>query len=128
MVKKTVVNYEDTSHDIRDHAVNDDFKMIITIVKRGFSDPIVSASREAGAEGGTIFNGRGTGVNELKSIFGMPVQPEKEIILTIVQSSKVKKVLHAIYDAAKLSERGNGIAFVMPIDQVVGINHPLSED
>ena len=119
---------KDELHSIRDHATDDEFKMIITIVKRGFSDPIITASKKAGAEGGTIFNGRGTGVNEQKSIFGMPLQPEKEIILTVVRSSMAKKVLHAIYNAAKLGESGNGIAFVLPIEQVVGINHPISNE
>jgi nitrogen regulatory protein P-II 1 len=113
------------AHSIRDHAADEDFKMIITIVRRGFSDPVVAASKEAGAEGGTIFNGRGTGVNEQKSIFGMPLQPEKEIVMTIVKASNANKVLHAIYNAAQLGESGTGIAFVLPIEKVVGINHPL---
>ena len=122
------IEKKDDLHHIRDHATDDEFKMIITIVKRGFSDPVITASKKAGAEGGTIFNGRGTGVNEQKSIFGMPLQPEKEIIMTIVKASKAKKVLRAIYDSANLSASGTGIAFVLPIDQVVGINHPISKN
>ena len=112
-------------HHIEDHASDKDFKMIVAIVKRGFSDPLMEAAKKAGAEGGTIFNGRGTGVNEQKSIFGMPLQPEKEIIMIIVKSSITDRVLHSIHDAGKLGRRGTGIAFVMPIDRVVGINHPL---
>ena len=119
---------KDDAHHIRDHGSSNDYSMIVTIVKRGFSDPVIAASKKAGAEGGTIFNGRGTGVNEQKSIFGMPLQPEKEIIMTVVEASRARKVLHAIYHAAKLGESGNGIAFVLPIDRVVGINHPLSKE
>ncbi len=37
-----------------------DFKLIVTIIKKGEATRVVAASKKAGAKGGTIFYGRGT--------------------------------------------------------------------
>nr|MBP9943015.1 P-II family nitrogen regulator [Desulfomicrobium sp.] len=57
----------------------ENFDCIVTIVNKGHSEPVVEASRKAGAEGGTIIFGRGTGIREVKSIMGLAIDPEKEI-------------------------------------------------
>ena len=36
------------------------WSLIITIVRKGWGDKVLEASMKAGAEGGTIFMGRGT--------------------------------------------------------------------
>ena len=40
-----------------------DQDLIVTIIKKGYAERIIEASREAGAEGATITFGRGTGVH-----------------------------------------------------------------
>jgi phosphoheptose isomerase len=54
------------------------FKLLITIVNSGMGRKVVKASKEAGAEGGTTMLGKGTGTHEIKSIFGIPIETEKE--------------------------------------------------
>ncbi len=44
-----------------------DFVLIVTIVKKGWGDEVIKASRKAGAQGGTILFGRGTGIHENKT-------------------------------------------------------------
>ena len=58
------------------------FELIVAIVNRGFSDLVMDAARKAGASGGTILHGRGTGVHEAAQFFGVAIQPEKELVLT----------------------------------------------
>ena len=41
-----------------------EFDLIVTIVKKGFSEQIIQASIKAGAKGGTVLFGRGTGIHE----------------------------------------------------------------
>ncbi len=77
----------------------DNFDCIVTIVNKGHSDPVVDASRKAGAEGGTIIFGRGTGIREVKSILGLAIDPEKEIVLTLVRSDISLRVMEAIVQA-----------------------------
>lgn len=105
--------------------MNNDYgnELIVTIVKRGWSEPVLAAARQAGAEGGTILLGRGTGIHEVKTLFGIAVEPEKEIILTVVAGRETDRVLDAIVAAAELDQPGMGLAFVMPIRRVVGRVH-----
>lgn len=102
-----------------------EFELIVTIVNRGFSERVVRASKQAGAEGGTIFFGRGTGIHENKKLLGIPIEPEKEIVLTAVPKEMTEKVLSTIVEAAKLDQPGMGIAFVLELKQIAGICHLL---
>lgn len=101
----------------------ENFDCIVTIVNKGQSGPVVEASRRAGAEGGTIIFGRGTGVREVKSIMGLAIDPEKEIVLTLVSTEISQKVMEAIVEAGNLERPGAGIAFIMPVKGVAGICH-----
>jgi nitrogen regulatory protein P-II 1 len=99
------------------------FDLIVTIVNKGHSDTIIAASKKAGAEGGTIIPGRGTGVNENKKFWGIPIEPEKDLILTIVPRENTDHILKAIIADGKLNKPGTGIAFVLGLDKVAGICH-----
>jgi nitrogen regulatory protein PII len=99
------------------------FDLIVTIVNKGFAEEVVEHSKEAGAEGGTILSGRGTGVHENLKLFGISIEPEKEIVLTLIPKDKTNEVLHAIYDAVHLDKPSNGIAFVLDVQKTVGIQH-----
>jgi len=101
------------------------FQLIITIVNRGQCGTVIDSSREAGAEGGTIISGRGSGVHEQAKLFSFAIEPEKDIVLTLVPSDRTEKVLEAIVEATELNEPGHGIAFVIDVDDVTGINHPI---
>ncbi len=97
--------------------------LIVTIVKKGYCERIVKATRKAGAEGATIIPARGTGIHETKKLLGIPIEPEKEVILTIVKEEKSESVLDAIIDAGDLEKPATGIAFVIELKKVCGVVH-----
>lgn len=101
------------------------FQLIFTIVNKGVSGTVVDASKEAGAEGGTIISGRGSGIHEKAKLFTFSIEPEKEIVLTLVPEDRTEKVLEAIVKSTDLNKPGNGIAFVIDIEKITGINHLL---
>ena len=103
------------------------FDLIVTVVNKGFAEEVVNAAKKAGAEGGTIINGRGTGIHENMKLFGIPIEPEKEIVLTIIDRTKTENVLIAIRNAVDLNKPGMGVAFVLEIEKTVGICHLLQE-
>jgi nitrogen regulatory protein PII len=104
-----------------------DFVLVVTIVKKGWGDEVVKASRKAGAQGGTILFGRGTGIHENKSILGLMIEPEKEIVLTIVESDIADNILKSITEAVKLDEPGTGVGFIVSIEKVFGISRYFCE-
>ncbi|MGM0688414.1 MAG: P-II family nitrogen regulator [Bacillota bacterium] len=97
--------------------------LIVTIVRKGCCEAIIGASKKAGAEGATIIPARGTGVHEQKKLLGIPIEPEKDIIFTIIQEEKTDQVLEAIIKAGKLEKPATGIAFVLELKKVVGVVH-----
>ena len=101
----------------------ENFDLIVTIVNKNTSERIIKASKKAGAEGGTIIYGRGTGIRETKTLLGIPIEPEKEIILTIVPREIMEKVQEAIIEAGELDKPGSGISFVVELKKVSGICH-----
>lgn len=104
------------------------FDLIVTIVNKGGSDVIIQASKSAGAEGGTIIPGRGTGIREKKMLWGIPIEPEKDIVLTIVPQEKTQAILKAIVEQANLNTPGAGITFVLELKKVAGICHMCQLD
>lgn len=99
------------------------YNVIFTIVERGKGEAIIQATREAGAEGATVFFGRGTGIHENKKILGIPIEPEKEIVITLIEKEKTDAVLEAAVRAGKLNEPGRGRAFVVSVEKMVGVVH-----
>ncbi|HDS64067.1 MAG TPA: P-II family nitrogen regulator [Methanofollis liminatans] len=102
--------------------------LIVTIVKKGWADQVMQAARNAGSEGGTVLMGRGTGIHEMQSFLGIPIEPEKEIVLIVVEPEQTDRVLDAISAAAELDQPGRGIAFVIPLSRVAGRVHMLRKN
>lgn len=98
-------------------------KLLITIVNYGMARKVIKASREAGAEGGTTLLGKGTQSHKLTKFLGIPVEPEKEIVLTLTREDRLESILQSVVAAAKLNKPGHGIAFVLDIKKVTGIYH-----
>ncbi len=103
-------------------------EVIFCIVNTGFSDSVMEAAREFGAKGGTVIRARGTANPESEKAFGITVHPDKEMVMIIVESEIKDAILHALYKAVGLSTPGQGIAFSLPVDSVVGLSPTNHED
>jgi nitrogen regulatory protein PII len=102
--------------------IKNDFSLILTVVNRGFADAVVSAAKEAGARGGTIIYARGTGVHEAETFFAVSIQPEKEVILTLVRKEETRNVMEHIVKASGLGTEGKGLSIALPVSNVAGIS------
>lgn len=97
--------------------------LIVSIVRKGWADTVLEASMNAGAHGGTVLFGRGIGRNEQQRVFGIQIEPEKEIVLTVVPSDIRATVMQEIVRAAQLTAPGHGLTFVVPVESVMGVVH-----
>ena len=103
-------------------------EVIFCIVNSGFSEAVMDAAKEFGARGGTVIRARGTANSEAEKLFGITIQPEKEIVMILVPTEIKNDILHALYREVGLKTPGQGIAFSMPVDNVVGLSSPNSND
>ncbi len=103
----------------------DDFKLLVIIVEKKITRKVIKACKKAGAEGDTVIRGRGTGLHDPGSIFGVKVEREKSIILILVPDTYADSVLDAATNTAKLNEPGTGIAFMLNSKSICGVSHLL---
>lgn len=99
-----------------------EYELILCIINKGFSDNVMEVVTKAGARGGTVINARGTAKEEAEKLFGLAINPEKEIVLIVINKDLKDDILKAIYTNCGLDSAGQGIAFAMPIDEAVGLN------
>ena len=100
---------------------------IFCIVNSGYSELVMNAAKKLGARGGTVINARGTASKEAETIFNITIEPEKEIVMILVPSQIKEDVMHALYQEAGLDTPGQGIAFALPVDSVVGLSDNPTE-
>ena len=103
-------------------------ELIICIVNEGFSETVMEAAREVGASGGTIIHARGTANKEAEAFFKITIQPEKEMVMILVPAKIKEDVLHALYKAVGLKTPGQGIAFSVPVDNVIGLSENTTKE
>ena len=95
-------------------------KMIIAIVQRGKADTVVGAAIKAGAPAATVLFGRGQGMRERLGPLGVAIQPEKEIILCILEEWLSEQVLRAMVTAGNLDKAGVGFVFEVAVEKALG--------
>ena len=98
-----------------------EYEAIVTIVDRGKADDVIQITKDAGARGGTIFHGRGSADKEKVEFFGLVVDPEKELVLTLTKKEQAKTLTNQIYKKMELDQPGKGIVFVLPVTRTMGL-------
>lgn len=98
------------------------YELIIVICNHGFSEEVMETAKAKGARGGTIMHGRGTAQHEVKKFFGITIQPEKDIILIVVEESYKTVIMQAINANHGINEEPHAICFSVSVDEAVGFN------
>ena len=103
------------------------FKLILSSVKPDITDHIVDSAKAAGATGATIIPARGTGIKEAKTFFGLSLEAQTDIIMLLVEEHLVTNILDSIKEAGEFHKPGTGIAFVVPVEHVVGLESQMEK-
>ncbi|MDK7186749.1 P-II family nitrogen regulator [Facklamia hominis] len=96
-------------------------QLIVTIVDRDLGDEVVEAARQVGASGATILHGRGLGSKKESKIFNIQIEPEKELVLMVVESKNVTQIVQAIDHELDINRPGAGIVFTMNVNNATGL-------
>lgn len=103
------------------------FKVILASVKSDITDKVVDAAKGAGATGATIIHARGTGIREAKTFFGLSLEAQTDIIMFLLEERLIDQVLETIGNVGEFDKPGTGIAFVLPVDQVIGLESQIEK-
>lgn len=90
-------------------------RALYIIVNAGFSKKAVDIARECGSTGATIINARGSVANP-KTILGITIDTEKEIILSVVKTDVAERIILAIKENMGVGSDAHGLCFSLPVD------------
>jgi nitrogen regulatory protein PII len=92
-----------------------ELKALYVIVNAGFSQEVVEIARAVGATGATIINARGS-VAKPKTILGITIDTEKEIVLSVVKKEVAIKIMSEIKEKAGVGTPAHGLCFFLPVE------------
>ena len=97
------------------------YELILTILNRGYVDKAMRAAKSAGARGGTILHARRVGFEDVENIFGFTIQPEKDIIMILTDSSVRRDIMNSITEAGGIDTEAKALLFSLPVDEISGM-------
>lgn len=106
-------------------------EVIFAIVNAGFAEEAMDVARSLGVRGGTILNARGVARDNEAAFYGITLQPDKEILMMVVEKQERDAVLSALYKEMGMAKKAKGIVFSLPVSDVAGLaqkNEPAQGD
>lgn len=117
-------NFVKSVYEVSERGINMDntkYHLILTIVMEGYLNQVMTAAKRVGASGGTVIKGRGLANLNPGKILGFNIEPERDIVLTIVEEGMKNKVMEEITKEVGIKTPGRGVCISLPIDSAVGL-------
>ncbi len=96
------------------------YELIVAIANSGYTDMVMNAARGAGARGGTVLHGKGTGSKDAPKFHTISIADEKELVLIVAHAREKAEIMRAIIEKAGGNTPAGAIAFSLPTTEVVG--------
>lgn len=96
------------------------YELIVVIASEGNTDLVMNAARSAGARGGTVLHGKGTGARGDEKFHNISIAQEKEVIFIVSSSDHKSEIMSAILKKAGPDTPARAIVFSMPAIEVAG--------
>lgn len=98
------------------------YSLIMTIVSEGHLEDVMTAAKKAGGSGGTSIKGRGLAFLKKSKVLGFNIEPEKDIVLNIVDKDNRTKIMEEITKNVGIKTEGKGICLSLPIEEFIGFD------
>ena len=95
-------------------------ELIVVIANQGATDQVMDAARAAGARGGTVLHGKGTGDEQVKKFYNITIAQEKEVVLIVARAEQKAEIMRSILEKAGPDSPAQSIAFSLPTTEVAG--------
>ena len=96
-------------------------ELIVAVTDADGVDIVMDAARAAGARGGTVARAREVCSETAQKLFGLPIQPEKELVLILVPAGIRQTVMQAICDTVAQQTPQRAFTFSLPVSGVLGL-------
>ena len=99
--------------------LSDRYELIVIVANEGRTDQVMNAARAAGATGGTVLHGKGTG-SQNKKFYNVSIAAEKEVILMVAPSDRKAAIMQSVLHHAGPDSEAGAILFSLPVSEVAG--------
>ena len=106
----------------KENKMIEDEKKYHLIILEGYLEQAMAAAKKAGATGGTVIKGRGLANLVPAKVLGFNIEPEREIILNVVDDESKTKVMEEITNSVGIKTNGKGVCIALPISDAIGLN------
>lgn len=100
------------------------FVALVVITASEYEDKLKSVAKDAGADGATVIQARGSSSGEKKSFFALTFEGNQTVILYILEEKLSKTVLKAINNEIQ-NNPTDCVAFTTQISHIVGLDRNL---
>ena len=100
--------------------INFNYEIVLVIANEGHTDTVMDAAREAGARGGTVLHGKGTGSKDAAKFFGVSIASEKEVVMIVAKSSEKAAIMKAVIDKAGTQTDAGAVVMSLPVSAIAG--------
>lgn len=118
---KTLAYLNDGNKDVKySPDLSFPYELLIAIANSGRTDMVMNAARAAGARGGTVLHGKGTGSENVERFYNFSIASEKELIMIVAEKSNKSEIMKAIVRNAGPDTEAGAIVFSLPISEAAG--------
>lgn len=100
--------------------LNGKYELIVIVANEGRTDQVMNAARAAGATGGTVLHGKGTGSQNPKKFYNVSIASEKEVILMVAQNDRKAAIMQSVLHHTGPDSEAGAILFSLPVSEVAG--------
>lgn len=100
---------------------DEEYKLLITIVNRGFEVDVLEAAKSIGSNGAILLQGKGVSKSERKFL-GINIDPENTVVMILVKADYALQTMKAIYSVSNFKSKAHGMAFALPVSMVAGMD------
>lgn len=100
--------------------ITKDLKLIITIVARERTEKVLEALEEEGIKKSIVLFGRMISDDNPTLFLNMKIEPQCEVIYTVVSKQIANRVFDVILEAGKFHKPHQGAVFVLDVEKAGG--------
>lgn len=97
------------------------YDLILSVIKHGCSEELMTEARKVGATGGTVLHARRIGAEDSVKFFGISIQSEKELVAILIPREKKHDLMRVLVENCGIKSPVKGIFVALPVDEVAGL-------
>ena len=105
-----------------------DYELVMAIANAGTTDIVMNAARAAGARGGTVIHGKGTGSGDAQKFHHISIADKKEVVLIVAAAEIKSAVMYSILEKTGPGSAAGTLVFSLPVSEAAGFGFIQSEN